>query len=244
MNKAKAYRYLPFLILAVLLIQNFNNGVLNNPKSYFSNMILLLPGIIIGITFHEFAHAFVSSRLGDPTPKEQGRITLNPRAHIDIYGFIALIFCGFGWGKPVQIDNRYYKVKRRDELLVSLAGILMNLLLALIFSLILRGWIVIHSNSAINTDSLYGIISTVLIDVVSINIVLAVFNLIPVPPLDGFSVINNIFDLERYSWFQTVYSNGFVILLLLLITGVISMIMTPITKELNNFFIFKISLGM
>lgn len=240
----KTFRYLPFVILAILLIQNFNNGVLNDPKSYFSNMILLLPGIIIGITFHEFAHAFVSSKLGDSTPGEQGRITLNPAAHIDIYGLITLIFCGFGWGKPVQIDNRYYKSKRRDELCVSLAGIVMNLLLAFIFSLILRFWFTFYNDSAINPDSFQGIITTIIIDIISINVVLAVFNLIPVPPLDGFAIINNLFNLEKFNWYHSLYSNGFIILLLLLVTGVITMIMTPITKWLNYLFLFKISAGM
>lgn len=237
----KTLRYLPFIILAVLLIQNFNRGVISNPKLYFTNMILLLPGIIIGITFHEFAHAFVSTKLGDPTPDNQGRVTLNPAAHLDIYGFITLIFCGFGWGKPVQIDNRYYKSKRRDELLVSVSGITMNLLLAFFFSLILRGWFMIFGDSAINPDSLTGIVSTVLIQIVSINVVLAVFNLFPVPPLDGFSIINNLFDLEKYDWYPTVYRNGFIILLLLLITGVIYKIMFPITRELNYFFLFQIA---
>ena len=77
--------------------------------------VLMLPGIIIGLSFHEFAHAWVSDRLGDPTPRRQGRVTLNPLAHIDWMGFICLVLVGFGWGKPVSIDPRYYKHRRRDE---------------------------------------------------------------------------------------------------------------------------------
>ena len=85
--------------------------------------ILMLPGIIIGLSFHEFAHAWVSDKLGDPTPRRQGRVTINPLAHIDWMGFLALLLVGFGWGKPVQIDPGYYKHRRRDEFLVGIAGV-------------------------------------------------------------------------------------------------------------------------
>ena len=97
--------------------------------------LLMLPGIIIGLSFHEFAHAWMSDKLGDPTPRRQGRVTINPMAHIDPIGFLALLLVGFGWGKPVQIDPGYYKHRRRDEFLVGIAGVTMNLLIAVIFSL-------------------------------------------------------------------------------------------------------------
>lgn len=240
----KTINYLPLIILFILLISNLNHGILSNPKGYIINMILILPGIVIGVTFHEFAHAFASSKLGDPTPNIEGRLTLNPRAHFDLYGLISLIFCGFGWGKPVRIDNRYYKSKRRDELLVSIAGIAMNLLLAFLFSIILKLWFKFNGGLNMDPDSLIGIISTILIGIISINIILAIFNLLPIPPLDGFSILNNLFNLEKYDWYYKIYNNGFIILLLLLVTGVVNIIISPISTSLNYLFIYKIAAGL
>ena len=95
--------------------------------SYILGRLIILPGIIIGLSFHEFAHAKASDLLGDPTPRLQGRTSLNPVAHIDPVGFLLLLLIGFGWGRPVQIDPRSYRHRRRDELSVSLAGVTMNL---------------------------------------------------------------------------------------------------------------------
>lgn len=244
MNKAS--RLLPLIILVALLVENFNNGILRDPKGYIIHIILLLPGIIIGITFHEFAHAIVSSKLGDPTPKLQGRVTLNPAAHIDIYGFIALILCGFGWGQPVQIDNRYYKSKRRDEFLVSIAGVAMNVVLAFIFAFILKFFIAIASfnGPTFDLNTAKGIISTILAGIISVNVILAIFNLIPIPPLDGFQIINSIFDLEKYSWYQTIYNNGFIILMILLMLGVIDVVISPLSRGLNYFLMYNIVAGV
>ena len=90
--------------------------------SYILGRLIILPGIIIGLSFHEFAHAKASNVLGDPTPRLQGRVSLNPVSHIDPVGFLLLLLIGFGWGRPVQIDPRYYKHRRRDELIVSAGG--------------------------------------------------------------------------------------------------------------------------
>ena len=106
--------------------------------SYILGRLIILPGIIIGLSFHEFAHAKASSVLGDPTPRLQGRVSLNPVSHIDPVGFLLLLLIGFGWGRPVQIDPRYYKHRRRDELIVSLAGVTMNLLIAVLTAGIMR----------------------------------------------------------------------------------------------------------
>ena len=118
--------------------------------------ILMLPGIIIGLSFHEFAHAWVSDKLGDPTPRRQGRVTINPLAHIDWIGFLALLLVGFGWGKPVQIDPGYYKNRRRDEFLVSIAGVTMNLILAVFFSIPARAMVKAFSG-AMASDLVYNI---------------------------------------------------------------------------------------
>ena len=173
--------------------------------------ILMLPGIIIGLSFHEFAHAWVSDKLGDPTPRRQGRVTINPLAHIDWMGFLALLLVGFGWGKPVQIDPGYYKHRRRDEFLVGIAGVTMNLLLAIAFSIPARAMLKAFSGPAVS-DLVYNIY-LIIFYIVSINIVLMVFNLIPCPPLDGWGIITQIFRLDRYSWWYKVYQYGTWILL-------------------------------
>ena len=202
----------PGIILILLLITNFLDGGLSNPKTYFFDMLLTLPGIIVGLSFHEFAHAFASNAFGDPTPRMQGRLTVNPVKHIDPFGFAALIFCGFGWGIPVQIDNRYYKHPRLNEFIVSIAGVSMNFIIAIVFAFITK----------------------IFLYVVMVNITLMVFNLIPVPPLDGFGLVTELFNLRKTSWYSTVYQYGGIILLLMLLFGLVSKILHPLTSGIYS----------
>lgn len=193
---------------------------------YILTKILMLPGIIIALSFHEFAHAWVSDKLGDPTPRRQGRVTINPLAHIDWVGFLALLLVGFGWGKPVQIDPGYYKNRRRDEFLVAIAGVTMNLLLAILFAIPARAMLKAFSGAA-STNLVYNTY-LIIFYIVSINIVLMIFNLIPCPPLDGWGILTQLFGLDRYSWWYKVYRNGTWILLALIIFNVTDMIITPL----------------
>lgn len=146
-------------------------------------MVRVLPGIVIGLTVHELAHAYSAYRLGDNTAKEEGRITLNPLKHIDPLGFIMLIFVGFGWAKPVSFNPANLKNRHKDEIIISLAGPLSNLILAFLFFLLAR---ILYFNSA---DPTHGeaILKSVNLFILwgTINISLFVFNLIPIPPLDG-----------------------------------------------------------
>ena len=198
------------IIAAILLL-------ITGSSSNFINKLLFLPGIIIGITFHEAAHGYVSHWLGDPTPKNQGRLSINPLAHIDPMGFIALLLVGFGWGKPVMIDPRYYKNPKRDELLVSLAGVTTNLIIAIIFAVIQI--LLIEAGIAYSLGSTWNMLNLMIQYVVFVNLVLMCFNLLPIPPLDGFSVITQLFDLRRYDWYYKLYSNGFFILMALVFIG-------------------------
>lgn len=195
-------------------------------------MLVSLPGIIIGLSFHEFAHGAVSYALGDPTPKMQGRLTISPLAHIDPIGFLALMFAGFGWGVPVQVDPRYYKHRRRDEFLVSIAGVTMNLILAVLFSLLIR--VLFMANFAWLSGEVGTILIEMLIQVVVINLVLMVFNLIPVPPLDGFGLVTEVFNLRKYDWYWKVYDYGFPILMLLIIFDVTDLILSPAVNGMFN----------
>ena len=211
------------IILAIMLYMNYRNGAFSNPREWILSMLIMLPGIIVGLSFHEFAHGFVSYKLGDPTPKIQGRVTINPLAHIEPVGFIALLLCGFGWGIPVSIDPTYYKHKRRDELLVSLAGVVMNLIIAVVFTFFIR----LLFAAGIEGSDLGDILIRIFVQVAIINLVLMIFNLIPVPPLDGFGIITQIFDLRKYDWYYKVYNNGFYILLVLILFGITDRILSP-----------------
>lgn len=213
------------IVLIALVLMQFLEGGFSDMGSWIMTKILILPGIIIGLSFHEFAHGIVSYKLGDPTPKLQGRLTINPMAHMDPFGFIALLFAGFGWGIPVQIDPRYYKHRRRDELLVALAGVTMNLLIAIVFAFIVK--LLIMSNGAWLYGDFGDILFEVLSYVIQINIVLMIFNLLPIPPLDGFGIITQIFNLENTEFYWKIYDKGFIILMILILIGATDKIMTP-----------------
>ncbi len=187
--------------------------------------LLMLPGIIIGLSFHEFAHAWMSNKLGDPTPRMQGRLTINPIAHIDWIGFITLVLVGFGWGRPVQIDPRYYKNPRRDEFLVAIAGVTMNLILAVILSFPARALESAYYSTG--GSSLIENAYLIIMYAVMINLVLMIFNLIPCPPLDGWGIVTQIFRLDRYSWWYKVYQYGTWILLILILSNITDIIITP-----------------
>ena len=187
----------------------------------------MIPGMLIGLSFHEYAHGIVAYKLGDPTPKFQGRLTVNPKAHVDPIGFIALLFIGFGWGKAVEINPYNFKKPRRDELLVAFAGVTMNFIIAIVFSVIFK----LLSMAGIVNLGMYGIggyLGLIILYIIQINVVLMIFNLLPVPPLDGFGIVTEIFDLKRKPWYYTVYNNGFFILMILLLFNVTDLVLTPL----------------
>lgn len=186
--------------------------------------LLMLPGIILGLSLHEFAHAWMSDRLGDPTPRRQGRLTVNPVAHIDPLGFVALLLVGFGWGKPVMIDPSYYRNRRRDEFLVAIAGVTMNLILAVILSFPAKALMNMYYNTG---SPLVENIFYIVYYAVSINVCLMVFNLIPCPPLDGWNIVTQIFRLDRYRWWYKVYQYGQWILILLIVANITDLILMP-----------------
>ena len=126
------------VLIIILAFSSFRNGAFSSPMEWLMNKLMFLPAIIIGLSLHEYAHAKVAYKLGDPTPKMQGRVSINPLAHIDWVGFASLIFVGFGWGRPVEINPANFKNRRRDELLVSLAGVVMNLIIAVIFAFVAK----------------------------------------------------------------------------------------------------------
>lgn len=214
------------MIIILLVISRLVRGGMSDPVGWITDHLIMLPAILTGLSLHEFGHAFVSDRLGDPTPRNQGRVTINPMAHVDPIGLLCLLFAGFGWGIPVQINPGYYKHRRRDEALTAVAGVTMNLLLALIATVILR-FIISISNSDFLYSTAGEVIGEMLQYMISINIVLMVFNLLPIPPLDGFNLVTQIFNLGKYQWYSTLYNNGSIILLILILFGGTSLILSP-----------------
>lgn len=214
-----------FLIFLVLLLFSSIRHY-SSPMEWFIQTILLIPGVVIGISFHEFAHGWVAWKLGDPTPKFQGRLTINPKAHVDPIGLIALMLAGFGWGRPVEINPNNFKNRRRDELLVSLAGVVMNLIVAVVFAFIIK-LIYMFAGVPFLMSDVGQILMTILYCVIQLNLVLMIFNLIPVPPLDGFSIITEIFNIRHTQLYYTIYNNGFFILMILILFNITGIILSP-----------------
>lgn len=187
-------------------------------------MFLAIPALIIALSFHEFAHAYVSNRLGDPTPRLQGRLTLNPLAHLDPIGFLMLLVFKFGWAKPVLVNPFNYKNRERGYALVSLAGPVMNLLLGAVS--VLLYYIVIRFFPFEPLRRLLGWLITY-------NVYLAIFNLVPIPPLDGSKLL--FFFLPRnvvYRYLDTVGQYGTIVLILLVSTGMVSQVVGPIAEAI------------
>ena len=188
--------------------------------------LLILPGIILGLTFHEYAHAKVASMMGDNTAKELGRVSLNPLRHIDIIGFICLIVVGFGWGKPVPVNpyNLSGKNRKFKEVAISAAGVIMNLVLAILLAIVLT-WIGVHHPALYNGNGIY--LYDVLYYAMYINIVLMIFNLIPIPPLDGFNVLSELTGIDNTPAYDKMLQYGSIILIILLVFNIIDLILTP-----------------
>jgi Zn-dependent protease len=189
-------------------------------------------GLVFAITFHEFAHAFAAYRLGDPTAKLAGRLTLNPQAHLDPIGTIALLLVGFGWGKPTPFDPYNLRNVKRDSAIISFAGAASNFILATILSL---PYLIAYFTNSLNAQilSIYEVLSIV----IWINLILGVFNLIPIHPLDGFKVLAGLLPKDWYRDYMQTERFGIFILLLLLITGTIAKILFPIVSSLFSLLI-------
>jgi Zn-dependent protease len=222
-------------ILAINMIRS--SGLFDDPAGWLWNTLLIIPGIIIGITVHEWAHAFVAYKLGDNTPKLQGRVSLNPARHLDPVGLIALLFIGFGWGKPVMVNPYAFKKPRRDNLLTDVAGITLNFILAFAVMGILRvyvGYAVGADSSGLNID-MFQTIYTILMYIIQMNLVLMIFNLLPVPPLDGFGIVTEVFNLRGTPTYDAIYNAGFPILIALILFNVPSRIISPVIEALYSF---------
>ncbi|NTU47245.1 site-2 protease family protein [Candidatus Roizmanbacteria bacterium] len=183
------------------------NQLFSNPFSF----VISIAALIVAITIHEFSHAWMADRLGDPTPRIQRRLNLNPLSHLDPYGSLFMLFFGFGWGKPVIFDPYNLKNPRKDAAFISLAGPISNILLALVCSLLLRVALVAP------VTNLATVATIVLAPLISINIFLAIFNLIPIHPLDGFKVVEGALPENKAREWRQLERYGFIFLLLMIL---------------------------
>lgn len=221
-----------YIIFAVLIVLSLATMT----KWEWINILLTLPAVIIAITFHEFAHAKAADMLGDKTPRNQGRLTLNPMAHLEPFGFILLMFAHIGWGRPVQINpNNFNSNKSRSfcESMVSLAGPLMNFIIAIIscIAYVLAGYFASQSF----LDSVMGQgIMLLLYMLMTINIGLGVFNLIPLSPLDGEKIFRNLLPYKVQDWLIRNYQTLYLVFLVLWIFGFLGMIVSPVISAIIN----------
>ena len=191
-------------------------------------LILLIPVLVFALVFHEFSHAWVANQLGDPTAKYAGRLTLNPLAHLDIFGSLMILFVGFGWAKPVPVDSRYLGNPRIDMMKIAFAGPASNLLLALI------------SGTIIRATGYMGAFTTMLVMFTQINIMLAVFNMIPISPLDGSQIFSGFMMRKNPDMVYKLQIYGPQILMGLILFGMFTRI-SPIwwvMRPFVDFFMF------
>jgi Zn-dependent protease len=191
-------------------------------------LVLLIPVLLFALVFHEFAHGWVANKLGDPTAKDAGRLTLNPMAHLDMFGSLMILFVGFGWAKPVPVDSRYLANPRIDMMKIAFAGPAANLLLAFVTGILIRA------------TGYLGPFTTMMIMFTQINIMLAVFNMIPIPPLDGSQIFSGMMIRSNPDLVMKLQMYGPQILMGLILFGMFTsfspiwMIISPFV----NFFMF------
>ena len=217
------------LMLGVWLISTGTGELLS--------LLLTIPGVLIALTFHEFAHAYAADKLGDETPRLQGRLNLNPLSHIDPIGFVFLIVAGFGWGKPVQIDSRNFNGKyslSKSEAIVAAAGPIMNFILAFVFLIIY--YLLFSVTNVIEALSVQWqqVVFLVTTYTISINIALGVFNLIPLPPLDGSKILMHFLPANGKEWFYRNQQTFYIVFFIIWVTGLTSVILSPIFNVIIN----------
>ena len=185
-------------------------------------LVITLAAVLVAATFHEFAHALVADRLGDPTPRALGRLSLNPIVHLDLLGTLFFVVFGFGWARPVPVNPRHFADPRRGMLQVALAGPLANVTAAFLVGALLK------------LPDLPGgpLVAEALSTLIWINVVLAIFNLIPIPPLDGSRILESLLAGRQALTYSRLQPYGTLLLLVLLYSGVVGRIMLPAARWL------------
>jgi Zn-dependent protease len=205
-------------------------------NQFITELIILAPPLLMALTLHEFAHGYVAYRLGDPTAKTLGRLTLNPLKHLDPIGTLAFFLIKFGWAKPVPVNPNYFKNPKRDMLWVALAGPVTNLLLAIASAMVAKAlWLfasfIPYSATA---EAILVPVNAMLIASVWINLVLCIFNFLPIPPLDGSRILTGLLPNDLARSYLKVEKYGFIIILVLAFSGVLSKVILPVISFANG----------
>ncbi|MCG6928986.1 MAG: site-2 protease family protein [Desulfofustis sp.] len=201
-----------------------------------SQLIIWAPPLLLALTLHEYAHGYIAYRLGDPTAHNAGRLTLNPLSHLDPIGTIAFFFIKFGWAKPVPVNPYYFKNPRQDMLWVALAGPATNLLLAVVSAILLKMLIAVAA-----AVPYPAVLETILVPLyymlvasVWINLVLCIFNFLPIPPLDGSRILTGLLPESLARTYSSFERYGFIVILILAFTGVLGRVIMPIIRFANS----------
>ncbi len=221
------------IIIAMAIITLLNYAT--SSQGALLSLLFTLPGVLIAITFHEFAHAYAADKLGDDTPRRQGRLSLNPMDHIDPLGILMLIFVHIGWGKPVQVDPRNYDRRFSMEVadaIVSIAGPIMNFILAIVLTLIYCA--IVKFGAAFYMTTAGSVTLTIIFYAIIVNVGLGVFNLIPLPPLDGSKVFLPILPSKVKYWFVNNEHIFYMVFLALWVTGLAGRFISPAIDFIAN----------
>ena len=217
-------------------------------RSRLLQAVLIIPAILIAFTVHSFAQAAVADRLGDKNPRAQGRLTLNPLAHIDLIGFLMILFVQFGWGKPVETNPKSYKNYYKDDLKVGVSGIIANLITALVFAILygILNKIYVQFFQVNYIMASMGFIVLIIIKyVVSINCMFGIINIIPIPGLDGFHIMRDLFPEFFYSVADYFYKYQLIILIIFIIPignfSIASILVGIPSQALSDFLIKLVS---
>ena len=205
-------------------------------NNFILQIIILAPPILLALTVHEFAHGYVAYRLGDPTAKNLGRLTFNPLKHLDPIGTLAFFIIKIGWAKPIPVNPNYFRDPRKDMLWVALAGPAVNFVLAVISAILTKVvWFIAASipYSPI-AEAILVPLNEVLMASVWINLVLCIFNFLPIPPLDGSKILAGILPPEAALKYASVEKYGFVIIMLLAFSGILSRMIMPVISFARN----------
>ena len=222
-----------YIVLGLLVLFS----LMSMTQAEWLSILLTLPAVIVAITFHEYAHAMAADKFGDTTPRSQGRLTLNPLAHLDPFGFILLMFAHIGWGKPVQVNPNNFvnsnKSRSFCEAIVSLAGPLMNFFIAIVACITYV--LIDHFASIAFIQSFIGeILILFLYMLIIINIGLGIFNLIPLPPLDGEKIFRHLLPYKVQDWLDRNYQTLYWVFIILWIFGFLGYIVSPIINVVTS----------
>lgn len=205
-------------------------------NDFITQLIILAPPLLFSLTFHEFAHGFVAYRLGDPTAKDLGRLTLNPLKHLDPLGTLAFFIIKFGWAKPVPVNPNYFKNPKKDMLWVALAGPATNLALAVGSAIMTKGlWILATALPySATAEAILVPLNHMLVASVWINLVLCIFNFLPIPPLDGSRILVGLLPNDLALSYMRVERFGFIIIMVLAFSGLLSKVIVPVISFANS----------